>query len=146
LQAIVDDFEARAAALESELDEPGTVDALIEEGRRSLAQAHAVIDELVAELDGHRDAVAEPAAATPPVTPTTPMGALPGLGALGGGLGSATGLGSAVRASRSTGATAEHPAGASTATSGPRPPADPCPTAARPAPRMRRLRAQFGTR
>jgi peptidoglycan DL-endopeptidase CwlO len=125
LQAIVDDFEARAAALESELDEPGTVDALIEEGRRSLAQAHAVIDELVAELDGHRDAVAEPAAATPPVTPTTPMGALPGLGALGGGLGSATGLGSAVRASRSTGATAEHPAGASTATSGPRPPADP---------------------
>ena len=89
LQTIVDEFEARADALESRLDEPGVAEELAAEARQALAEAQAVIDDLRAELDGHRVAVAEP---TSGALPTTPMGALPG--AAGGlGAGTAAGLG-----------------------------------------------------
>jgi cell wall-associated NlpC family hydrolase len=90
LQAIIDDFEARAAALEAEIDEPGTADELIAEARRALSEAEAVVDELRAELDGHRAAVAEP---TTGAMPTMPMGSLPSLGGLGSGSGSGAGSG-----------------------------------------------------
>ncbi len=89
LQAIVAEFEDRAAALEPAIDEPGTADELIAESRRALAEARGVLADLRAELDGHRSAVATPA---PAPTSTTPMGALPGLGG-GSGLGSGSGSG-----------------------------------------------------
>ena len=60
LQTILDEFEARAAALESELDTPGTEAALMAEARRALDEAVAVVEELEAELDGHAAAVAAP--------------------------------------------------------------------------------------
>lgn len=89
LQTIIDEFEARAAALEAEIDEPGTADQLIAEARRALSEAEAVVDELRAELDDHRSAVAEP---TPGATPTMSMGATPSLGSgLGSGMGSGLG-------------------------------------------------------
>jgi cell wall-associated NlpC family hydrolase len=99
LQAIVEEFEARAATLEDELDEPGTADELIEESRRALADAQGVIDDLRVELDGHQAAVTDTA---PGAMPTVPMGALPNLGgALGSGSGS--GLGSGMGGAPSTG-------------------------------------------
>lgn len=93
LQSIVDEFEARAAALEPRIDEPGAKDELVEESRRAVAEAHGVIDELRAELDGHRAAVAEPSSAP---MPTMPMGALPSLGGLGSGAGTGSALESAL--------------------------------------------------
>jgi cell wall-associated NlpC family hydrolase len=88
LQTIVDEFEARAAVLESRLDEPGAADELVAEARRALDEAKGVIEELRAELDDRQAAVADPAPGSPP---TVPMGAMPSLG---GGLGSGSGPGS----------------------------------------------------
>ncbi len=110
LRAIVDEFEARAAALEPYLDSPGTTEELIAEARRSLADAAAVVDELRAELDGHaaRLPAAPPAPPTAPAptapagfsTPAVGGGGVPaaGMGSGAGGLASgAGGLGSLVR-------------------------------------------------
>ena len=66
LQAIVDEFEARAAALESDLDAPGAADGAGRGGARALDEANAVVDELRAELDGHAAAVEAPAPAPAP--------------------------------------------------------------------------------
>lgn len=110
LRAIVDEFEARAAALEPYLDFPGATEELVAEARRSLAEAVAVVEELRAELDGHAAGLSA-APPTPPATPapTAPAGfsapgfgggGVPtgGLGSSAGGLGSgAGGLGSLVR-------------------------------------------------
>ncbi len=83
LRDIVDGFEARAAALEPFLDSPEIATALRAEAQRSLAEAVAEVEELQAELDGHTQALADPAA-SPPVS-TTPAGigwsALPSMGA-----------------------------------------------------------------
>jgi peptidoglycan DL-endopeptidase CwlO len=70
LRAIVDRFEARAAALEPHLDSPGVAEELLAEAQQSLAEAVAVVDELRAELDGHAAALAGPA----PPAPTAPAG------------------------------------------------------------------------
>jgi cell wall-associated NlpC family hydrolase len=104
LQTIVEAFEARAAALEADLGEPGVADALIEEGRRALEEANAVVDGLRAELDAQAAAVTAPplpapetpAATTPAAAPSgwsggsgsgvgAPSLGTPGLGAAGGG-------------------------------------------------------------
>ncbi len=53
LQAIIDRFEERAAALAPHLDEPGVAEELHAEARRAIAEASAVVDELRADLD-HR--------------------------------------------------------------------------------------------
>lgn len=90
LGTILDEFEARAAVLEAAIDEPGTADELIEEGRRAVAEAQGIVDELRAELDGHQAAVTEPTASSAGAAPTLPMAAIPGLG---GELGSGTGSG-----------------------------------------------------
>ncbi|MCW2729511.1 MAG: hypothetical protein JWR13_327 [Mycobacterium sp.] len=92
LQAIVDEFEARAEVLESELDDPGTADELITEAQRALDEATGVIEDLRAELDGHQSAVD---GAAPGAMPTLPMGAMPSFGS---GLGSGSGAGSGVGA------------------------------------------------
>lgn len=71
LRAIVEDFEARAAALEPYLESPGAAEGLLAEARRSLGEAVAVVDDLRAELDGHA------ATLTTPTTPTSPAATTP---------------------------------------------------------------------
>ncbi|MGE2692241.1 C40 family peptidase [Mycolicibacterium pulveris] len=99
LQAIVDDFEARAAALEPFLDSPGMAEKLLAEARRALQEAVAVVEQLETELDGHVATVSAPAAApSAPAAPasTSPAGiAAPALPAMGGGTPS-SGLGGAL--------------------------------------------------
>ena len=80
LQAIIDAFEARAAALESRIDEPGVADELVAESRRALDEANGVVDSLRDALDGHRAAVTAPTAGAGPTLSTGTMGALPGFG------------------------------------------------------------------
>ena len=79
LQTIVEEFEARAAALEADLEEPGVADALIDEARRALEEANAVVDGLRAELDAQAAAMTAPSVAAPE-TPaaTTPAAASSG--------------------------------------------------------------------
>ena len=83
LRAIVERFEAHAAALEPYLESPGAEKELLAEAQRSLAEAVAVVEELRAELDGHAEALG---AATAPPSPaaTTPAGlgspAMPSMG------------------------------------------------------------------
>ncbi|KGI67219.1 C40 family peptidase [Mycolicibacterium rufum] len=68
LQDIVDEFEARASALEPRLDQPGVAKELLTAARDALGRAIAVVEELLAELDRHAAAVAgrpAPAAVAP---------------------------------------------------------------------------------
>ncbi len=104
LQTIVDEFEIRAAALEARLDQPGVAEELVEEGRRAIAEANAVVDDLRGQLDAQTHAVAahqtSPAAALPALSGLgvpglgTPSSGGSGAGAAGGGLGSGLGSGS----------------------------------------------------
>ncbi|WP_135453131.1 C40 family peptidase [Mycobacterium sp. DL99] len=57
LQAIIDRFEERAAALAPHLDEPGVAQELQAEAQRAVTEASAVVDELRAELDRQAGAV-----------------------------------------------------------------------------------------
>jgi peptidoglycan DL-endopeptidase CwlO len=97
LQTILDEFEARAAILESELDAPGSEQELRAAAQRALDEAVAVVEELEAELDGHAAAVAaapEPASTLPAAATPSPGGwGSPGGTALGPGLGSGVGSG-----------------------------------------------------
>ena len=87
LRAIVERFEARAAALEPNLDSPGIAEELLAEAQRSLAQAVAVVDELRAELDVHAATLTAPTAPTFPAS-TTPAGlASPSMPSMGSGFG-----------------------------------------------------------
>ncbi|NOR01978.1 C40 family peptidase [Mycolicibacterium fortuitum] len=82
LQAIIDRFEERAAALAPHLDEPGVAQELQAEARRAIAEASAIVDALRVELDRQAGAV------TVPVTgpPTTGPGFQPSPGFAGAGL------------------------------------------------------------
>ncbi|MDT5211266.1 MAG: peptidoglycan DL-endopeptidase CwlO [Mycobacterium sp.] len=83
LRAIVERFEARAAALEPYLESPAAEKELLAEAQRSLAQAVAVVEELRAELDAHADALgAAPAPASPAATTPAGLGspAMPSMG------------------------------------------------------------------
>ncbi|QRZ08253.1 C40 family peptidase [Mycolicibacterium austroafricanum] len=73
LQSIVDEFEARASALEPHLDAPGVARELLAEARDALGRAVAVVEELLAELDGHAAAVGAVAPAGSPAV-TAPAG------------------------------------------------------------------------
>ncbi len=95
LRAIVESFEARAAALEPYLDSPAVEKELLAEAQRSLAEAVAVVEELRAQLDGHAATLGastppSPAAGAPAAT--TPAGlsgaSMPSVGSsgLGGGM------------------------------------------------------------
>jgi peptidoglycan DL-endopeptidase CwlO len=68
LEAIVERFEARAAALEPHLDSPGVAEELLAEAQRSLTEAVAVVDELRAELDGHAATLTAPISPAPAAT------------------------------------------------------------------------------
>jgi cell wall-associated NlpC family hydrolase len=91
LRDIVEEFEARAAALEAELDAPGAAEAVAAEARRALDEAVAVVDDLRAELDAQTAAVSAPMAAGAPAVPTMPSSAMPSVAVPGwsGGSGSA---------------------------------------------------------
>lgn len=96
LQDLVDEFEAKAAALEPHLDSPGAARELLTAARDALAQAIAIVEELQAELDRQAAALdARPAAAAPTGFPSgatgLPVGSPAGGFSSGGGLG---GLGS----------------------------------------------------
>ena len=77
LQAIVEEFEARAAALEADLEEPGVADALIDEARRALEEANAVVDGLRAELDAQAATMTAPPVAAPETPAATTPAAVP---------------------------------------------------------------------
>ncbi len=80
LQAIIEDFEARAAALEPHLDTPGAAEELLAQAQRSLSDAIGVIDDLRHELDRQaRSLVAPPAEPPAPhAQRTSSSGPLPG--------------------------------------------------------------------
>lgn len=95
LQDLVDEFEAKAAALEPHLDSPGAARELLTAARDALAQAIAIVEELQAELDRQAAALDARPAAAAPTTPTGfPSGAtgLP-VGSPAGGFSSGGGLG-----------------------------------------------------
>lgn len=69
LQDIVDEFEAKAGALEPHLDSPGVARELLTAARDALARAIAIVEELSAELDGHAAGLDRPAAAPAPTVP-----------------------------------------------------------------------------
>jgi len=96
LRTIIEEFEARAEALEADLESPGVAARLIDEARRALDEAIAVVDELRAELDAQAVEVISGPASAPPAA-TTPAAATPswsgGSGSGSSGLGS-SGLGS----------------------------------------------------
>lgn len=82
LRAIVERFEARAAALEPHLDEPGVAEELVAEAQRSLDEAIAVVDELRAELDRQQAGLtgpAPPGTASPSTAPAGFAGAPAGV-------------------------------------------------------------------
>lgn len=89
LREIVEEFEARAAVLEADLDAPGAAAELIAEARRALDDAVAVVDELRTELDAQAAAVSAP----PGPAPTVPAAAVPGWSGGSGSGGSSPGLG-----------------------------------------------------
>lgn len=76
LERLIADFEARAAALEAELDTPGAAEQLAEEARRALAAAEQLLDGLRAELSGGAQSVT---AASPQTAPPVPAGTSAGL-------------------------------------------------------------------
>jgi peptidoglycan DL-endopeptidase CwlO len=87
LRAIVEHFDARAAALEPYLDSSAAQKELLAEAQRSLEEAVGVVEELRAELDSHAAALGTP---TAPVSPaaTTPAGlASPAMPSMGSGFG-----------------------------------------------------------
>ncbi|AFM16019.1 cell wall-associated hydrolase, invasion-associated protein [Mycolicibacterium chubuense NBB4] len=106
LQDIVDEFDAKAAALEPHLDQPGVAKELLAAARDALGRAIAIVEDLQAELDRHAAALGGPGSAGAPAA-TTPagwpggagsgpgagVGSGPGQGA-GGGFGSGSGFGS----------------------------------------------------
>jgi cell wall-associated NlpC family hydrolase len=90
LRTIVEEFEARAAALEPYLNSPGGIEGLMAEARRSLEEAVAVVDELRSELDAHAATLSAPATPSSPAS-TTPAGlggaSMPSMPSLGSGFG-----------------------------------------------------------
>ncbi|UXA19184.1 C40 family peptidase [Mycobacterium sp. SMC-4] len=77
LQDLLDEFEAKAAALEPQLESPGMAKQLLTEARDALARAIAIVEELQAELDAHTAEVASGDPATPPTTPAGWSGGSP---------------------------------------------------------------------
>lgn len=88
LQAIIDRFEQRAAALAPHLAEPGVAEELEAEAQRAISEASAVIEELRAELDVQAGSL------TGAVAAPAPAGFSGGTG-FSGGMGSAGGAGHA---------------------------------------------------
>lgn len=82
LERLIADFEARAAALEAQLDTPGAAEELADEARRALSSAERMVDDLRAELTGGAQRVA---ASSPPPAATSPAGFSPALPGAGGG-------------------------------------------------------------
>jgi cell wall-associated NlpC family hydrolase len=88
LEAIIAEFEERAAEIEAALDGPAADRAVAKAGRQAIDEASAVVEALRADLDGQTAAVHSPA----PTTPATAPGGL-ALPALPSGFGSGSGGG-----------------------------------------------------
>ncbi|CDO09995.1 C40 family peptidase [Mycolicibacterium cosmeticum] len=69
LQDIIADFEARAAELEPQLDDPGVAEELAEQARQAQRRATDVVDGLRDELDGHAATIGAAPHATVPAAP-----------------------------------------------------------------------------
>ncbi|BBX18121.1 glycoside hydrolase [Mycolicibacterium duvalii] len=80
LQDLVDEFEAKAGALEPQLESPGMAKRLLTEARDALARAIAIVEELQAELDAHATAVAADGPAPPSTAPAGWSGGAPAAG------------------------------------------------------------------
>ncbi|MBU8810092.1 C40 family peptidase [Mycolicibacterium goodii] len=65
LDAIIENFEQRAAALEPRLGQPGVAEELLTEAQNALREAVAVVAELRAELDRQSTVMTSAPAATP---------------------------------------------------------------------------------
>lgn len=87
LQDIVEEFEAKATALEPRLEEPGVAKQLLTEARDALGRAIAVVEELLAELDRHSAAVETRPSATTQAAGWPGGGSAGGAGLSGGGSG-----------------------------------------------------------
>ncbi|MGE2832317.1 C40 family peptidase [Mycobacterium sp. SMC-4] len=74
LQDLVEEFEAKAGALEPRLDSPGVAKQLLTEARDALARAIAIVEELQAELDAQARTVTAQAPPPPPAASTSPAG------------------------------------------------------------------------
>ncbi|WP_264077875.1 C40 family peptidase [Mycolicibacterium houstonense] len=74
LQAIIDRFEARIAALAPQLDEPGVAQQLRAEAEAAVSEASAVVDELRAELDHQAGAVTTGSGGFPAASGVSPAG------------------------------------------------------------------------
>ena len=123
LQDIIAEFEARASALEADLEKPGVAGQLANEARRAMQEATGVVDTLRTDLDTHAATIAD---APRPTTPTAPPGfsaAIPagagpspagaGFSPAGAGLGTAlagAALGSSRPATRQSGTAVGNPA------------------------------------
>ncbi|OJZ66186.1 glycoside hydrolase, partial [Mycolicibacterium diernhoferi] len=93
LERLIADFEARAGALETRLDAPGTAEQLVDEARRAVAEALRLIEDLRAELGAQARSMTAGPAPTGPAglsAPTSGPGPLLGAG-LGGGPGTGWG-------------------------------------------------------
>lgn len=101
LERLIADFEARAAALETQLDTPGTAEELVDEARRALTAAEQMVDDLRSELTG---GVQNVGAASPQSAPVSPAGFSSAAQPAGGlGPGSAGGLGAGSSSGLSSG-------------------------------------------
>ncbi len=83
LERLIADFEARAGAMETRLDAPGTAEQLVDEARRAVADALRLIEDLRAELGAQARSMTAGPAPTGPAglnAPTSGLGAGPGGG------------------------------------------------------------------
>ena len=123
LQDIIDEFEARASALEADLETPGVAGQLASEARRAMKEATGVVDTLRADLDARTATIADAPRPTAPAAPPGFAGAMPagagpspahaGFSPAGSGLGTAlagAALGSVRPAARHRASTVGNPA------------------------------------
>lgn len=82
LERLIADFEARAAALETQLDTPAVAEELVDEARRALSAAELMVEDLRTDLAGGAQTVA---AVSPQPASTSPAGFSPAPPSSGGG-------------------------------------------------------------
>lgn len=100
LEHLIAEFEARAAALETQLDTPGTAQELADEAHRALSTAEQLVGDLRTELAGGAQTLTSSSAQ--PVA-TSPAGFSPALPSVGGGSAPASGLGSGLSSAAAPG-------------------------------------------
>jgi cell wall-associated NlpC family hydrolase len=100
LERLIADFEARGAALETQLDTPGAAEELVDEARRALSTAEQMVDDLRTELAGGAQRVTT---SSPQPAATTPAGFAAALPSPGGGFAPAGSPGSGLPSGATSG-------------------------------------------